>query len=250
MAENWQDRVKKALKEIAFWATTLRGFLIMFLGFGRGLPSQVQAVAEAAIDAMKLITEVADFISVEISKNEEEINWEAISSVFPKREWLDSVKDALFYLENNQHNQQFRQFMSQYEGTLREKFVDNIITKFQDIAIIFVDELARREENFVSYIANPPSLFNRISQILSEEFGEHRGFFDYWNDIVQQFNDAWKAADKNKLEDVRDQVRELFEIMPEKKKKAYERYFNQFFGAIRNTSPLRKFRLIRHLLGK
>jgi hypothetical protein len=247
MAENWQYRVKKALKEIVFRATTLRGFLTMFLGISRGLPSQVQTVAEAAIDALKHITEVADFISVEISKNEKEINWEAIRSVFPKREWLDSVEDALFYLDNNQ---QFRQFMSQYEGTLRGKFVDNIITKFQDIAIIFLDELDHHEENFVSYITNPPSLFNRISQILLEEFGEHRGFFDYWNGIAQQFNDAWGAADKNKLEDVRDQVRELFEIMPEGKKKAYEGYFNQFFDAIGNTSPLRKFRLIRHLLGK
>jgi hypothetical protein len=190
---------------------------------------------------------VADSISSEISKNEEEINWETISSVFPTQDWLSSVEKVLSYFDNDQ---QFRQFMSGYGSTLREDFVNHITTKFQDIARIFRDELGRQEEIFGYYKDNLPSLFSRVSQILMEEFGEYRGFSDYWNSIVQQFNDAWKAADKNKFLDVYEQVKELFEIIPEEKKKAYERDFEDFFDAIRTTSLLRRFRLIRCLLGK
>jgi hypothetical protein len=247
MSENWRDKVKKALKEIVLWATTLRGFLIMFSGVSRGLPPQVQTIADTVIDALKHLKRVADSISSEISKNEEEINWETISSVFPTQDWLSSVEKVLSYFDNDQ---QFRQFMSGYGSTLREDFVNHITTKFQDIARIFRDELGRQEEIFGYYKDNLPSLFSRVSQILMEEFGEYRGFSDYWNSIVQQFNDAWKAADKNKFLDVYEQVKELFEIIPEEKKKAYERDFEDFFDAIRTTSLLRRFRLIRCLLGK
>jgi hypothetical protein len=247
MAENWRDKFKMALKEIVLWATTLKGFLIMFSGVSRGLSPQVQTIADTVIDALKHLKKVADFISSEISKNEEEINWETISSVFPTQDWLSSIEKVLSYFDNDQ---QFRQFMSGYGSTLREDFVNHITTKFQDIARIFRDELGRREESFENYEDNLPSIFSRISQILMEEFGEYRGFSDYWNSIVQQFNDAWKTADENKLWDVYSQVRELFEIMPEEKKKAYESDFEKFFETIKDTFHLRKFRLIRCLLGK
>jgi hypothetical protein len=268
---DWRVKVADAAKAILKKALELRDFLSMFFeSEAAQLPMvrRTAAIVETAIKGLNEVIKIARTILREISK--EEVDWEKIKEVFPTREHLSSIEENLARLEDNS---QFRGIMPFYYGSLREDYLKHIWNGFQYMLNIFSSELGRgdiydkymealasrpptEEELEEEYkeatgkkVGDLPSLFENISRILTEEFGEKKGFSDYWEGVAEQFENALRTADVDELRDVYRQVKRIFESLPEDKQQAYANTFNQFFAAIRDYAlPLLKFKLIRRLL--
>jgi hypothetical protein len=268
----WRETVSDELKKIIDEAKALKDFLEMF--FKRpaaqlSLIGNLPTIVGEAIEMLEELIEIARTIETEISK--EEVDWEKIKKVFPPREWLGSLEMKLFQLDSNKI---FRRIMPYYQGSLREHHFNPIWNAFQTILDIFTNKLGRmdihkrfmeapkkeppteeeleqeyREAKKTPKPEDLPSLFNEISRILMEEFKGNKDFLELWNDITQQFENALKTRNKYELWDVHRQVRSLFEGMSEEKREKYKGVFDRFTDAVRTTYPLRKFKLIRHLLG-
>jgi hypothetical protein len=269
---NWRIKVADAAETIYKEASVLKDFLSMFFDLRAGrLPQvrQIASVVETVIERLNKVMSIAVTILQEISK--EEVNWEKIKEVFPTREWLASIESALAHLDHNRH---FRGIMPFYYGSLREDYLKYIWNGFQYMLNIFSSELGRSDihDKFMEALASRPpteeeleeeykeatgkkvgdlpSLFENISKILMEEFGEKKGFSAYWEGVAKQFENALRTADGNELRDVYRQVKRIYESLPEEKQQAYADAFNQFFAAVGDDAPpLLKFKLIRRLLG-
>jgi molybdopterin-guanine dinucleotide biosynthesis protein A len=269
---DWRIKVADAAEAIYKEASALKDFLSMFFDLSAGRLPQVERIAsvvETVIERLNKVMSIAVIILQEISK--EEVNWEKIKEVFPTREWLASIESALAHLD---HNKQFRGIMPFYYGSLQEDYLNHIWNNFQYMLNIFSSELGHgdihdkymealaprpptEEELEEEYkeatgkkVGDLPSLFENISRILMEEFGEKKGFSDYWEGVAEQFESALRTADVDKLRDVYRQVKRIFESLPEDKRQTYVDTFNQFFAAVRGYAlPLLKFKLIRRLLG-
>jgi len=271
----WREIVSNELKKIIDEAKALKDFLkIFFERPAAELPlvGNLPAIVEEAIEMLKELIKIAHTIEMEISK--EDVDWEKIKKVFPPREWLGSLETKLFQLDSNK---KFRRIMPHYQGSLREHHFNPIWNAFQKILEIFTNQLGRtdiherfteapkkepptEEELEQEYEAatgkrtprpkDLPSLFDKISEILTQELGEKQGFSTYWEGVIRQFKSALREGNIDELRDVYRQVKVLFESLPEDKREAYADIFNQFFAAIGDyVLPLLKFKLIRRLLG-
>jgi molybdopterin-guanine dinucleotide biosynthesis protein A len=275
MQVDWRVKVADIAEAIYKEASNLRDFLSLFFDFGAARLPQVRPVAsvvEAVIERLSRIMDIAVTILQEVSK--EEVDWGKIKEVFPTRAWLASIEASLHHLDLNP---KFRGIMPFYSGRLRDDFTENIEAKFQQILDIFVRELGREEigEKYTEELKSEPpteeelereyeeatgkrtprledlpSLFDKISGILTQEFGGKQGFHAYWEGIARQFESALRDGDIDELRDVYRQVKVLFESLPEAKRETYANIFNQFFTAVRDYAlPLLKFKLVRRLLG-
>jgi molybdopterin-guanine dinucleotide biosynthesis protein A len=272
---DWRVKVADIAEEIYKEASNLKEFLSMFFDFPAARLPEVRPVAslvEVVVERLSRIVDIAVTILQEVSK--EKVDWERIKEVFPTRAWLGSIEASLHHLDLNP---KFRGIMPFYSGRLREDFTENIEAKFQQILDIFVRELGLEEigEKYTEELKSEPpteeelereyeeatgkrtprledlpSLFDKISEILTQELEEKQGFSTYWEDITEQFESALRAGDIDELRDIYRQVKVLFESLPEAKRETYANIFNQFFTAVRDyTLPLLKFKLIRRLLG-
>jgi hypothetical protein len=275
MQIDWRIKVADAAETIYKEASALKDFLGMFFDLSAGRLPQVERIAsvvETVIERLDKIISIAVTILQEISK--EEVNWEKIKEVFPTREWLASIEDALAHLDRNPH---FRGIMPFYYGSLQEDYLKHIWNSFQYMLNIFSSELGHGDihDKYMEELISPPmtekeleeeyreatkkktpqigdlpSLFENISRILTREFEEKSGFSDYWEGVAKQFENALRTADVDELRDVYRQVKKIFESLPEDKQQTYANTFNQFFAAVRDYAlPLLKFKLIRRLLG-
>jgi hypothetical protein len=271
---DWRIKVADIAEEIYKEASNLKEFLSMFFDFGAARLPQVRPVAslvEVVIERLNRIMDIAVTILQEVSK--EEVDWERIKEVFPTRAWLASIEASLHHLDLNP---KFRGIMPFYSGRLRDDFTENIEVKFQQILDIFVRELGHEEigERYMEELKSEPpteeelgqeyeeatgkraprledlpSLFDKISEILTQELGEKQDFPAYWEGVARQFESALRAGDIDELRDVYRQVKALFESLPEAKRETYATVFSQFFTAVRDYAlPLLKFKLIRRLL--
>jgi hypothetical protein len=271
---DWRIKVADIAEEIYKKASDLKDFLSMFFDFSAARLPQVRPVAslvEVVIEKLNEIMDIAVTILKEVSK--EEVDWERIKEVFPTRAWLASIEASLHHLD---HNSKFRGIMPFYSGRLRDDFTENIEAKFQQILDIFVRELGLEEigERYTEELKSEPpteeelereyeeatgkrtprledlpSLFDKISEILTQELGEKQDFSTYWEGIARQFESALKTGNIDELRDVYRQVKVLFESLPEVKRETYANIFNQFFTTVRDYAlPLLKFKLIRRLL--
>jgi hypothetical protein len=272
---DWRVRVTNIAKEIRQEALNLKEFLSMFFDFGAARLPQVRPIAslvEVVIEKLSEIAKIAKTILQEVSN--EEVDWEKIKEAFPTRGWLASIEASLQHLDLNP---KFRGIMPFYSGSLREDFTENIEAKFQHMLDIFVRELGLEEigEKYMEELkSEPPTeeelereyedatgkrtppledlplLFNKISEILTQELGKKQDFRVYWEGVAGQFKNALRPGGVDELRDVYRQVKVLFESLPKDKQETYADVFNQFFAAIKDYAlPLLKFKLIRRLLG-
>jgi hypothetical protein len=275
MPTQWREIVSNELKKIIEQAEILKDFLNMFpKSRAEQLPlvGNLPAIVGETIEMLEKLINIARTIETEISK--EEIDWEKIKKVFPLREWLGSLERNLFQLDESK---EFRRLMPYYRGSLLEQHFTPIWNAFRQILDVFTNELGRtdihtrfmeapkkepptEEELEREYeeatgkrtprLEDLPSLFDKISGILTQEFGGKQGFHAYWEGIARQFESALRAGDIDELRDVYRQVKVLFESLPEAKRETYANIFNQFFTAVRDYAlPLLKFKLVRRLLG-
>jgi hypothetical protein len=286
MQVDWRTKVADIAEAIYKEASNLRDFLSMFFDFDAARLSEVRPVAfvvEVVIERLSRVMDIALTIQQEVSK--EEVDWERIKEVFPKRAWLASIEASLHHLDLNP---KFRGIMPFYSGRLREDFTENIEAKFQQILDIFVRELGHEEigEKYMEELKSEPpteeelereyeeatgkrtlqpkelkSLFGEISKIFMRELQENPTFPGYWREIAREFESALDAKDTQKLRDIHRQIVSIYdrwiapiaENLDEKERKTLEQFFNAMKDYIlrlrKSNLLLRKFKLIRRLLG-
>jgi hypothetical protein len=281
---DWKTRATKAIEKIRDKTTLLSQFLRGFLRTGAaGTPrgERIAKIVWSVIKRLDIILTVANTISEEISK--EKINWERIKEIFPTKDWLDAIADALSRLDRDQF---FRIVMLSYRSNLKDYYLTYIYPQIETLVVIFGRDLGHQEiiDAFYEAPKSPTeeemqmwagahqggaskseellSLFEKISQILINELGnlaDKEALSEYLRSIGDQLEDALLTVDagqyRRKLLRVSEDVRELFESLRVDRREAHREAFNSFFNAVSEsikkiyTSPLMKFILLRRLLG-